>query len=114
MEIKNERPPVRALFVIAGQKQEILNLDPVRDRASKRECLLPAGRLSGKAEKMERCQSPEKQGARHAYPPAIAPMTKNGSLPFTIASGNGVSGDSSDRSSPQMKKRTIGRRFNVP
>jgi hypothetical protein len=41
-------------------------------------------------------------------------MMKNGSLPFVIASGNGESGDSSDKSSPQTKKRTIGRRFRVP
>src|SRR6266404_9620500 len=48
------------------------------------------------------------------YPPAIAPMMKKGSAPFTIASGNGLSGGSCDTSSPQMKKRTIGRRLSVP
>lgn len=35
------------------------------------------------------------------YPPAIAPMTKNGSAPLATASGNGASGDSSERSSSQ-------------
>lgn len=44
------------------------------------------------------------------YPPAIAPMIKNGSEPRTIASGSGSSGDSCDKSSPQAKNRTIGRR----
>ena len=47
-------------------------------------------------------------------PPAIAPTTRNGSVPFTTASGNGVSGGSSDRSSLHAKNRTNGRRFNVP
>ena len=28
------------------------------------------------------------------YPPAIAPMIRNGSVPFAIASGSGASGDS--------------------
>jgi hypothetical protein len=28
------------------------------------------------------------------YPPAIAPMIRNGSAPFAIASGSGASGDS--------------------
>ena len=37
----------------------------------------------------------------------------NHSLPFTIASGNGVSGDACDKSWPQTKKRTIGRRLSV-
>jgi len=45
-----------------------------------------------------------------AQPPAMAPIIKNGSDPFTIASGNGVSGNSCDKSSPQAKNRTIGRR----
>jgi len=44
----------------------------------------------------------------------MAPITKKGSLPFVIASGKGVSGDSSDKSSPHTKNRTIGRRFKVP
>jgi hypothetical protein len=48
------------------------------------------------------------------YPPAMAPMMKNGSLPLRIASGSGVSGDSRDKSSPQTKNRTIGLRFSVP
>src|ERR1035441_4871412 len=47
-------------------------------------------------------------------PPAIAPTIRNGSAPFTISSGNGVSGGSSDKSSLQAKNRTNGRRFNVP
>src|SRR5438045_9657817 len=49
----------------------------------------------------------------HFYPPAIAPMMKNGSSPFTIASGRGASGDSWEISSPQAKKRTSGRRLSV-
>jgi hypothetical protein len=47
------------------------------------------------------------------YPPAIAPMMKNGSAPFTIGSGRGVSGDSWEMSSPQAKNRTSGRRLCV-
>ena len=47
------------------------------------------------------------------YPPAIAPMIKNGSEPLAIASGNGASGDSCDKSSPQARNRTIGRRSSV-
>ena len=31
---------------------------------------------------------------RIIYPPAIAPMIRNGSAPFAIASGSGASGDS--------------------
>ena len=46
-------------------------------------------------------------------PPAIAPMMKKGSLPLAIASGNGASGSSCEKSSPQQKKRTSGRRFLV-
>src|SRR5437762_567026 len=44
------------------------------------------------------------------YPPAMAPMIRNGSVPFAICSGSGASGDSWDKSSPQAKNRTIGRR----
>ena len=47
-------------------------------------------------------------------PPAIAPTMRNGSAPLTTSSGNCVSGGSSDKSSLQAKKRTNGRRFNVP
>jgi len=36
-----------------------------------------------------------------AYPPAIAPTMRKGSVPFTTASGNESSGDSLDRSSSQ-------------
>ncbi len=48
--------------------------------------------------------------ARPDYPPAIAPMIRNGSEPLAIGFGNGASGDSCDKSSPQAKNRTIGRR----
>jgi len=44
------------------------------------------------------------------YPPAMAPMIRNGSEPLAIAFGSGASGDSCDKSSPQAKNRTIGRR----
>src|SRR2546429_857195 len=45
------------------------------------------------------------------YPPAMAPTNRNGSAPVATASGSGASGDSCDRSSPQAKNRTNGRRF---
>jgi len=45
-----------------------------------------------------------------SYPPAMAPMMRNGSAPLAIASGSGASGDSCDKSSPHTKNRTIGRR----
>ncbi len=35
------------------------------------------------------------------YPPAMAPTTRNGSVPFATASGSGVSGSSCDRSCSQ-------------
>jgi hypothetical protein len=44
------------------------------------------------------------------YPPAIAPMTMNGSFPDTTASGSGASGGLWERSSSQAKKRRKGRR----
>ncbi|MFZ2058895.1 MAG: hypothetical protein WAV54_15935 [Acidimicrobiales bacterium] len=44
-------------------------------------------------------------------PPAIAPMTKNGSVPVTTASGSGASGGSCVRSCSQAKKRTNARLF---
>src|SRR5713101_921585 len=44
-----------------------------------------------------------------SYPPAMAPMMKNGSAPDATFSGSGASGDSRDRSSSQAKKRNIGR-----
>ena len=47
------------------------------------------------------------------YPPAIAPMMKNGSVPFAIESGRGVSGGSWEMSSPHAKNLTSGRRFFV-
>src|SRR5438067_8737333 len=40
------------------------------------------------------------------YPPAIAPMMKNGSMPFAIGSGRGVSGGSWEMSSPHAKNRS--------
>ncbi len=46
----------------------------------------------------------------YIYPPAIAPMIRNGFVPFAIASGSGASGDSCDKSSLHAKKRTIGLR----
>ena len=39
---------------------------------------------------------------------------EEGSLPLAIASGSGASGDSWEKSSPQQKKRTSGRRFWSP
>src|SRR5262249_61527172 len=49
--------------------------------------------------------------AGRAYPPAIAPTTRKGSVPTTTASGSGVSGESWDRSSSQAKNRKNGRRW---
>src|SRR6266516_6428238 len=51
--------------------------------------------------------------AAKGYPPAIAPMMKNGSVPFAIGSGRGVSGGSWEMSSPHAKNLTNGRRFFV-
>ena len=62
------------------------------------------------------CLMPDEQcGFAHALqPPAIAPMTRNGSVPLLTSSGNTVSGGSSDKSSLHAKNRMNGRRFNVP
>jgi hypothetical protein len=51
---------------------------------------------------------------RPSYPPAMAPMIRNGSVPLTTASGNGCSVGSKDRSSLHAKKRMKGRRLSVP
>src|ERR1700734_955798 len=48
------------------------------------------------------------------YPPAIAPITSKGSLPFTTASGSNSSGDRCEISSMQAKNRRNARRFRVP
>src|SRR2546430_17347547 len=42
---------------------------------------------------------------RQDYPPAIAPMTRNGSAPAATASGSGASGGSWVRSRSQAKNR---------
>jgi hypothetical protein len=46
-------------------------------------------------------------------PPAMAPTTRNGSVPVRTASGNFVSGGSSERSSPHAKNLMNGRRRKV-
>src|ERR1700736_3903266 len=49
-----------------------------------------------------KCESDSQQSTLNCcYPPAIAPMMKNGSAPFTIASGRGAFGGSCEMSSPQ-------------
>jgi beta-N-acetylhexosaminidase len=65
--------------------------------------LLAWGRRFGSA-----CQSPSGR-----YPPAMAPTTRNGSLPVATAAGRGASGGSCDRSCSQAKNRTNGRRCAV-
>ena len=45
------------------------------------------------------------------YPPATAPIMRNGSCPDTTALGSGASGGSWERSSSQAKNRKNGRRF---
>src|SRR5438105_2567924 len=55
----------------------------------------------------------EIDGVGEAYPPAMAPSTKNGSAPSTTAAGSGVSGDSWVRSRSQAKNRRNGRRSSV-
>jgi hypothetical protein len=70
---------------------------------------LQGGDVAGRADRrVRRREPPEGQVAGH--PPAMAPTTRNGSLPFTTASGSGASGDSCDKSSSQAKNRTNGRR----
>jgi hypothetical protein len=46
-------------------------------------------------------------------PPAIAPITKNGSFPVATDSGKGLSVGSWDQSSSQAKNRKNARRFKV-
>ncbi len=41
-----------------------------------------------------------------SYPPAIAPTIMKRSLPFATTSGKSASGSTSEKSSPQAKKRT--------
>src|SRR5437899_11346318 len=59
--------------------------------------------------------SPEGRGDQRGedYPPAIAPITRNGSAPDATASGSGASGASWVRSRSQAKKRRNGRRRSV-
>ena len=45
---------------------------------------------------------------RPRYPPAMAPTTTNGSVPFVTSDGGWVSGDTRDRSCAQAKNRTNG------
>ena len=52
-------------------------------------------------------------GADPTYPPAIAPTTRKGSAPDATSLGNGSSTGSSERSSPQAKKRMNARRSAV-
>src|SRR5262249_25005110 len=47
------------------------------------------------------------------YPPAIAPTTSNGSRPLATSAGSAPSAGSSERSSPQAKKRMNARRRSV-
>src|SRR5207249_3362943 len=49
----------------------------------------------------------------HGYPPAIAPITRNGSAPDATASGSGASGGSWVRSRSHAKNRRNGRRCAV-
>jgi hypothetical protein len=49
-------------------------------------------------------------GRGRSYPPAMAPIIMNGSLPEETASGTGASGGSCDKSSWQAKNRKNGRR----
>ena len=48
-----------------------------------------------------------------SYPPAMAPMMRNGSTPRATGSGNSASAGSCERSSSQAKKRRKGRRLPV-
>ena len=48
------------------------------------------------------------------YPPASAPMTRNGSAPLATGSGSSASGGSSERSCSHAKNRRNARRFSVP
>src|SRR5947207_14433722 len=59
------------------------------------------------------CRSDVQSGETRRYPPAMAPMIKNGSFPKTTASGRGVSGGNSDKSSSHAKKRKNARRCSV-
>jgi hypothetical protein len=54
-----------------------------------------------------------KHDAATIYPPASAPITRNGSFASAIAAGSGASGDSSERSSWHAKNRRNGRRSSV-
>src|SRR5881409_3543196 len=60
-----------------------------------------------------RASGGEIDGGGEAYPPAMAPSTKNGSAPSTTAAGSGASGDSWVRSRSQAKNRRNGRRCRV-
>jgi hypothetical protein len=51
--------------------------------------------------------------AAESQPPAMAPTTRNGSLPLATDAGSGASGASWDRSSSQAKNRTKARRLFV-
>src|SRR5208337_106984 len=48
------------------------------------------------------------------HPPAMAPRISSGSFPAATASGSSASGDASDQSSAQAKKRRNARRWPVP
>src|ERR1043166_3127454 len=54
-----------------------------------------------------------RRGGTTDYPPAIAPITRNGSAPDDTASGSGASGGSCVRSRSHAKNRRNGRRRSV-
>jgi len=57
--------------------------------------------IPGRSPVTERAGAAQAMAVASDYPPAIAPMTRNGSVPFATTSGSGSSGDSCDRSSSQ-------------
>lgn len=60
-----------------------------------------------------RLGQPRLSHAGAGHPPAIAPITSNGSTPEETSSGSSASGGSYERSCPQANNRTNGRRLRV-